>query len=55
MLSRNLVRAADLVSSFKQVAVDQNNHTSGANFHWRRSFPRCRSSWRPAFENPMSS
>ncbi len=26
MLSRNLVRAADLVSSFKQVAVDQNNH-----------------------------
>lgn len=26
MLNRNLVRAADLVSSFKQVAVDQNNH-----------------------------
>ncbi len=26
MLSRNLVRAADLVSSFKQVAVDQSNH-----------------------------
>lgn len=26
MLSRNLVRAADLVSSFKQVAVDQNSH-----------------------------
>lgn len=26
MLSRNLTRAADLVSSFKQVAVDQSNH-----------------------------
>jgi PAS domain S-box-containing protein len=26
MLSRNLTRAVDLVSSFKQVAVDQNNH-----------------------------
>ncbi len=26
MLSRNLVRAADLVSSFKQVAVDQSSH-----------------------------
>lgn len=31
MLSRNLSRAADLVSSFKQVAVDQHNHQ-------RRSF-----------------